>query len=104
MIRQVGITIAFDSNGGTGSMDSQSAYRNIPVSLDWNTFTRDGYTFTGWNTEPQGGGIAYDDGQTVILDQSITLYAQWAADECTVTIVVNDEEYGYVTVGSITVD
>ncbi|MBQ2447953.1 MAG: InlB B-repeat-containing protein, partial [Bacteroidales bacterium] len=42
-----------------------------------NTFTRDGYNFTGWNTNADGSGTSYTDKQSITLSQDITLYAQW---------------------------
>ena len=47
-------TVTFDPNGGTGSMDPQTA--SVPTALTANTFTRTGYTFSGWNTAANGSG------------------------------------------------
>ena len=44
--------VAFDANGGTGTMDSQTA--STATALTSNAFTRSGYTFDGWATT-QGG-------------------------------------------------
>ena len=41
-------TINFDANGGTGSMESITTTAKEPVQLSKNTFTHDGYDFTGW--------------------------------------------------------
>lgn len=42
--------------------------------------TRTGFAFTGWNTDPAGGGTAYRPGQvTGPFYANLTLYAQWAA-------------------------
>ena len=41
-------TVTFNANGGTGTMSTQVA--NVPTALTANTFTRTGYTFSGWNT------------------------------------------------------
>ena len=41
-------------------------------------FSRTGYTFTGWNTSPDGTGTAYRPNATIqFAAQNITLYAQW---------------------------
>ncbi|MFO7696217.1 MAG: InlB B-repeat-containing protein, partial [Anaerolineae bacterium] len=66
-----------NANGGTGTMASQSA--NVPTPLTLNTFTRAGYTFSGWNTAAAGGGTAYADGATYSFAADLTLYAQWTA-------------------------
>ena len=81
------VTITFDANGGTGTMDSQTVTAGEEAALTANTFTREGYTFTGWNTAADGTGTAYADGASVTLDENTTLYAQWKANTYTVTWV-----------------
>ena len=71
------LTITFDANGGTGAMDVQTVKTAVDTALTANTFSREGYTFTGWNTKPDGTGTAYADGAAVKLMDNITLYAQW---------------------------
>ncbi len=70
-------TVTFNSNGGSGSMSNQTA--NTPTALTLNSFTRTGYSFSGWNTLSGGGGTAYADGATYSFSADITLYAQWTA-------------------------
>ena len=70
-------TVTFNSNGGSGSMSPQVA--NVPTALTLNTFTRAGYSFSGWNTAANGSGTAYADGATYSFAADITLYAQWTA-------------------------
>jgi hypothetical protein len=69
-------TVSFDTNGGTGTMSSQtgSSATNLPT----NTFTRTGYNFAGWNTAADGSGTAYADGASYPFTSGATLYAQWA--------------------------
>ena len=50
---------------------------NIPAALTTNTFTKTGYTFSGWNTIANGTGTAYADGATYSFTADVTLYAQW---------------------------
>ena len=74
--------ISFDSNGGTGTMDSVIAPIDWAYKLPANTFTRTGYIFTSWNTKQDGSGETYTDLQevenvTTITNDNITLYAQW---------------------------
>ena len=45
-----------------------------------NPFTREGYVFTGWNTERDGSGTAYAPGQTVTLYAPLKLWAQWVKE------------------------
>ena len=71
------IAITFNPNGGTGSMDAMSVNPGVDNVLSANTFTREDYTFTGWNTAADGTGTAYADKATVNFDADTILYAQW---------------------------
>ncbi len=71
------IVITYYANGGTGTMDAQTVKKGTEVTISANTFTREGYTFTGWNTVADGTGTAYADKAKVALTENITLYAQW---------------------------
>lgn len=71
-------TVTFDPNGGVGTPLMQ-AFKGTSVKLRANTFTRSGYTFNGWRTEPSGG-TSYKDGDTVTLTADTTLYAQWRSN------------------------
>ncbi len=75
--------VVFNANGGTGSMEKQHfVYDAEPTVLTKNTFTREGYTFVGWNTKADGSGTTYADEEKVrnLTDEAggkVTLYAQW---------------------------
>ena len=71
------ISVYYDANGGTGTMNSQDFIVGIPQNLATSTFTRIGYTFEGWNTEPDGSGVSYSDQQNISISSDLTLYAQW---------------------------
>ena len=80
-----GITyhVAFNANGGTGTMEDQDLVYGTPEALTTNTFTRSGYYFLGWNTNADGSGTAYCDGKSVSMLTTtpgaiVTLHAQWA--------------------------
>ena len=70
-------TIVFDANGGEGTMDDLVVEPGTKTNLPENKFTRDGYTFTGWNTEKDGSGKSYADKAAVEVVGNETLYAQW---------------------------
>ena len=70
-------TITFDSNGGSGSMSAQTA--SVATAITANTFTRSGFSFTGWNTAVNGSGSDFSDGATYNFSSDVTLYAQWSA-------------------------
>lgn len=74
--------VRFDANGGTGTMADQSHTYDRKQALTANTFTREGYRFTGWNTRGDGKGKAFADKQAVtnlLAHDGATgvLYAQW---------------------------
>jgi uncharacterized repeat protein (TIGR02543 family) len=70
-------SVAFDSNGGSGSMTSQSA--SSSTALSSNSFTKTGYNFDEWNTAADGSGTSYADGASYSFSSDVTLYAQWLA-------------------------
>jgi uncharacterized repeat protein (TIGR02543 family) len=80
-------TVTFNSNGGTGTMTAQSA--TSATALTSNTFTRSGYTFSGWNTLADGSGTSYANGASYPFSASTTLYAQWTSSSSTVTFNAN---------------
>jgi uncharacterized repeat protein (TIGR02543 family) len=82
-------SVAFNANGGTGTMSNQSSNYNVPVALTANAFTRTGFTFTGWNTAANGTGTSYADEASYPFTASATLYAQWSLIPPTVTITTN---------------
>ena len=50
---------------------------------------RIGYTFTGWNTKPDGSGTSYKDGDSIgplAAGVEVILYAQWSRNEKKVTV------------------
>jgi uncharacterized repeat protein (TIGR02543 family) len=51
--------------------------KNVPTVLTADTYSRSGYTFSGWNTSASGTGTAYANGATYAFTASTTLYAQW---------------------------
>lgn len=72
-------TVDFDPNGGAGAMAAQTAPRGTPAALTPNAFTRDQYSFAGWNTAADGSGTPYADQASFDFAADITLYAQWQA-------------------------
>lgn len=74
-------TVAYNANGGSGTMNDQSRTYNDGKKLTANTFTREGYTFAGWNTKSDGTGTSYANQATGNLTSTngatVTLHAQW---------------------------
>lgn len=71
-------TVSYKSNGGSGSMDSQTFYPDDgeSVTIKANGFTRSGYSFVNWNTSWDGKGTSYNAGAKY-SGNGISLYAQW---------------------------
>lgn len=74
-------TITFEPNGGKGDMDDQTVDKGVKTKLNKNEFTRSGYSFDSWNTDPDGDGTSYGDKDDITVDKDTTLYAQWTRDE-----------------------
>lgn len=77
--------IAFDANGGTGSMGNQQMSYDTKAALNANKFSRTGYTYVGWRLEDKDNGTAYADGEEVENLTSedgatLTMYAQWSSN------------------------
>ena len=78
-------TVKFNANGGTGTMSDLDYAYDETKALTSNTFTRNACTFVKWNTESNGSGTDYTDGQPIsglssTYDDEINLYAQWECD------------------------
>lgn len=102
---------AMDANGGTGTMGSVHSYVAPglgdgvinKIDKEWKdkttynentkapacTFTAPtGYAFMGWNTEADGSGVSYNDGDYLTTtNQPLTkLYAQWGKEAADGTV------------------
>ena len=96
--------VTYNGNGADGGFtkDEASHASGSNVTVASNSFTKTGYIFTGWKTEPSGG-TSYAAGGTISgISGNMTLYAQWAQARI-ITADVNEGEYGSVSPASITV-
>ncbi len=98
-------TVVFDKNEGSGEMANQTAYYDSELPLSLNTYTREGYLFAGWNTQPDGSGDVYTDGAKVQnlanAGESVTLYAQWFNGDVSMLKVDIVVENGMVLKGKL---
>ncbi|MDG5816929.1 InlB B-repeat-containing protein [Chitinispirillales bacterium ANBcel5] len=79
-------TVNFDANEGSGSMEPQTIATDETEALSKNEFSRDGYTFIGWNTESDGSGESYEDEADFTMEtEGVMLYAQWDINSYTIT-------------------
>jgi uncharacterized repeat protein (TIGR02543 family) len=87
-------TVAYNANGGSGTIEPSNHTYGTPQDLTANGFTRTGYTFAGWNTQQNGGGTSYTNGQSVSAlsttqGATVTLYAKWTGITYTVRYYAN---------------
>lgn len=91
----ISYTVEFNGNGedASSSMASQKFKYDESKALSQNTFTRTGYTFTGWNTKADGIGTTYADKAEVsnltYIDGGIfILYAQWQPNTASINVTL----------------
>ena len=94
-------TISYNSNGGSGTMSSQTITYGQSATIKANTFTKTGYTFVGWTTNSDGstddkynwtgfsGTWVYGNGQYGITNNQLKLYARWRKNKVTIKFSVN---------------
>lgn len=70
--------VTFNSNDGSSQSNYQAVSSGVSTALSSNSFSRTGYTFSGWNTATNGSGTSYADGANISTSASVTLYAQWS--------------------------
>ena len=69
--------LEFEANGGTGTMSPQAIIIGETVNINPNTFTRSGFSFTGWSTSA-GGQVEYEDeGFFTMSTHGAVLWAKW---------------------------
>ena len=72
-------TVTYRGNGADSGMtaDATAYTPGETATVKANGYTRDGYTYTGWNTEPDGSGAPYKAGDRITMTDNVVLYAQW---------------------------
>ena len=78
-------TLTYNANGGSGEMKSMTGNKGSEITLAANVFTKNGYTFTEWNTKADGKGEKFADKEKIKLTANTTLYAQWNASDYKIT-------------------
>ena len=84
-------TVRYHANGGSGTMDDSAFIARREQSLPLNTFTRAGYTFTGWASSANATAATYTDGQslTYLGGSTLALFAVWKVNTYTVAYNAN---------------
>lgn len=74
-----GYSIYFDGNTGEGRMPTKWVRAGSSITLPASSFTApEGKMFLAWNTNADGSGISYKEGDSFTPDDDLTFYAQWA--------------------------
>lgn len=83
--------VVFNSNGGSGSLSTQTITYDVETKLSKNTMTRTGYTFEGWATSTTGAKVYNDEApvKNLATSGSTTLYAVWKANNYTIAYNAN---------------
>jgi uncharacterized repeat protein (TIGR02543 family) len=77
--------VEFDPQGGAGEPADNTCVDGSTVVIPTTQPTRTGYTFTGWNSAPDGTGTTYLANQAIVCSD-LTIYAQWTQDTVTYTV------------------
>lgn len=86
-------TITYDPGAnGTGSIAAGNKTHGVNFTLSSSTFSRAGYTQTGWSTT-DGGGKAYNLGGTYSENADITLYPYWEQNIYTIAWDANGTDW-----------
>ena len=104
-VTQHQVKLTYNANGGEGATNPATGAAGESETVAENVFTRNNYTFTGWNTQADGKGTAYKPGDSFTLtDKDTVLYAQWSKNAPAQVNVSYDANGGTGTMESITDD
>ena len=81
--------ICYDGNGADeGTMNPQAITGTGSIALIASNFSRSGYGFMGWNTQPDGTGTQYGPNQNFPIPSSggVNLFAKWVKSSGTLQI------------------
>lgn len=104
----------YDDNAAdaAGTMEDQTFPHGQAYPLKKCAFSREGYRFVGWATEP-AGKVKYEDQKSIKLEKEfpnlkddnkkVTLYAVWEEQSVTLSYEPNDAELGSVSKASETI-
>ena len=104
-VTQHQVKLTYNANGGEGATNPATGAAGESETVAENVFTRNNYTFIGWNTQADGKGTAYKPGDIFTLtDKDTVLYAQWSKNAPPQVNVSYDANGGTGTMKSITGD
>lgn len=83
------IEVTYDANISGVTAKTYAEIKGNEHLAKASSFSRAGYTFTGWNAAADGTGKAYAVGENIPSTESITVYAQWTLNAPTVSVTGN---------------
>ena len=91
-------TISYNTNGGSGVFESQTADLGNGITIPESVPEKDGYKFLGWAKAADAAYAEYRSGEQIAASGDMTLYAVWKIIPYTQTEIVN---YGSYKIGTI---
>jgi CshA-type fibril repeat protein len=71
-------TLTYNANGGSGTVPSPTTgTSSVSVSGNTGSLAKPGQVFLGWNTAANGTGTSFPAGSNYLLNDSITVFAQY---------------------------
>ena len=94
-------TISYNNNGGSGSMAGSTKDHGVAFTLpaDAGSMTKTGHYITGWLLN-SGSGTHYNLGGTYEGNADATFYAEWTANNYTITLDKNGGSGGLASVSA----
>ena len=84
-------TLVYHANGGDGDPDDLATSPDESVNLSELEPSRDGFSFTSWNSSEDGSGTSYGSGDAFVMPgdgETDHLHAQWTQNPVTTTTEV----------------
>ena len=98
--------LVYNGNGNTSGSAPNGSFNtggSTVTVLNTGSLEKTNYNFTGWNTKVDGSGSKYDPGNSFIINENTTLYAQWSPSWYKVVAIsgnFNEIFSGYIKVNS----
>ncbi len=94
-VTPVSYTITYNGNGAdSGSVPSPTSGTGaLTIAGNTGSLTKQGFAFESWNTDPLGGGIELNGGDSFTPSNDLTLYAQFRDPSSTVVAFSQSSAY-----------
>jgi len=81
--------VSYNTTGSSTTIPQQIKYEGVDLTLSSTIPTKNGYTFSKWNTKQDGTGVNYNSGATYTVDEDKILYARWNLATYNITYVLD---------------